>query len=42
MTATPIAPLYDGMIAWAQPDDPTRRYVHQVAGYSLQRPHRRA
>jgi putative DNA primase/helicase len=27
------APLYDGMIAWAQPDPAIRRYVHQVAGY---------
>jgi putative DNA primase/helicase len=28
------APLYDGMIAWAQPDAKMRRYVHQVAGYA--------
>jgi putative DNA primase/helicase len=27
------APLYDGMIAWAQPDPAVRRYVHQVGGY---------
>lgn len=28
------APLYDGMIAWAQPDPAVRRYVHQVGGYA--------
>jgi putative DNA primase/helicase len=28
------SPLYDGMIAWAQPDAAMRRYVHQVAGYA--------
>jgi phage/plasmid-associated DNA primase len=28
------SPLYDGMIAWAQPDPAMRRYVHQVAGYA--------
>ena len=28
------APLYDGMIAWAQPDPAIRRYVHQIGGYS--------
>jgi putative DNA primase/helicase len=28
------APLYDGMIAWAQPDPAMRRYVHQVGGYA--------
>lgn len=27
-------PLYDGMIAWAHPDDAMRRYVHQIGGYS--------
>lgn len=27
------SPLYDAMIAWAQPDPAVRRYVHQVAGY---------
>ncbi|HWT12285.1 MAG TPA: phage/plasmid primase, P4 family [Allosphingosinicella sp.] len=28
------SPLYDGMIAWAQPDDGMRRYLHQVGGYA--------
>jgi len=28
------APLYDSMIAWAQPDPAVRRYVHQIGGYS--------
>jgi putative DNA primase/helicase len=28
------SPLYDAMIAWAQPDVAMRRYVHQVAGYA--------
>jgi putative DNA primase/helicase len=28
------APLYDAMIAWAQPDPAVRRYVHQVGGYA--------
>jgi phage/plasmid-associated DNA primase len=27
-------PLYDGMIAWAQPDPALRRYLHQVGGYA--------
>jgi putative DNA primase/helicase len=27
-------PLYDGMIAWAQPDPALRRYIHQVGGYA--------
>lgn len=27
-------PIYDAMIAWAQPDPATRRYVHQVGGYA--------
>jgi len=28
------APLYDGMIEWAQPDAGVRRYLHQWGGYS--------
>jgi putative DNA primase/helicase len=28
------SPLYDAMIAWAQPDPAMRRYIHQVAGYA--------
>lgn len=28
------SPLYDGMIAWAQPTPAMRRYVHQVGGYA--------
>lgn len=31
---TAACPLYDGMIAWAQPDAPMRRYLHQVGGYA--------
>jgi len=27
-------PLYDGMIEWAQPDLPMRRYIHQTGGYA--------
>ncbi|WP_271299646.1 phage/plasmid primase, P4 family [Sphingomonas sp. CV7422] len=27
------APLYDAMLAWAQPEEPVRRYLHQVGGY---------
>ncbi|WP_267397229.1 MULTISPECIES: phage/plasmid primase, P4 family [unclassified Sphingomonas] len=27
------APLYDAMLAWAQPDNTVRRYLHQVGGY---------
>jgi putative DNA primase/helicase len=29
------APLFDGMIAWAQPEPATRRYVYQVLGYAI-------
>jgi len=29
------SPLYDGMFAWAQPDEAMRRYLHQVGGYAL-------
>ncbi|MGZ8353718.1 MAG: phage/plasmid primase, P4 family [Allosphingosinicella sp.] len=28
------APLYDGMLQWAQPDPAMRRYLHQVGGYT--------
>lgn len=28
------SPIYDGFFAWAQPDEPMRRYLHQVAGYA--------
>lgn len=28
-------PLYDDMLAWAQPDKSMRRYLHQLGGYSL-------
>jgi len=28
------APLYDAMVAWAQPDPEIRRYLHQVGGYA--------
>jgi hypothetical protein len=35
ITIAPPAPLYDGMIAWAQPEPATRRYVHQVGGYAI-------
>ncbi|HEV7658819.1 MAG TPA: phage/plasmid primase, P4 family [Allosphingosinicella sp.] len=28
------APLYDAMIAWAQPEAAMRRYLHQVGGYA--------
>jgi putative DNA primase/helicase len=30
-----LSPLYDGLIAWAQPDPAMRRYVHQVVGYAV-------
>nr|WP_277924244.1 phage/plasmid primase, P4 family [Sphingomonas sp. CROZ-RG-20F-R02-07] len=30
---TAKAPLYDGMLEWAQPDAGMRRYLHQVGGY---------
>jgi putative DNA primase/helicase len=29
------APRYDKMFAWAQPDAPMRRYLHQLGGYAL-------
>lgn len=29
------APLYDAMLAWAQPEPPMRRYIHQMAGYAI-------
>ncbi len=28
------APIYDAMVAWAQPDPAMRRYLHQWGGYS--------
>ncbi len=28
------APIYDGVMAWAQPEEARRRYLHQWAGYS--------
>jgi putative DNA primase/helicase len=28
-------PTYDGFFAWAHPEDATRRYLHQVAGYGF-------
>lgn len=28
------SPLFDGLLRWAQPEDPTRRYVLQVLGYA--------
>lgn len=28
------APLYDGMLAWAQPEAGMRRYLHQIGGYA--------
>lgn len=28
------SPIYDGFLAWAQPDPDMRRYLHQWAGYS--------
>lgn len=32
--ATAQSPIYDGFLAWAQPDPAMRRYLHQWAGYS--------
>ena len=29
------SPIYDGFFAWAHPDERTRRYLHQVAGYGI-------
>jgi putative DNA primase/helicase len=28
-------PIYDGQLAWAQPDPAMRRYLHQVGGYAM-------
>jgi putative DNA primase/helicase len=28
-------PLYDRQLAWAQPDEKVRRYLHQVGGYGM-------
>jgi putative DNA primase/helicase len=30
-----VSPRYDKMLAWAQPDGPMRRYLHQLGGLSL-------
>lgn len=33
--ATAVCPIYDGFLAWAQPDAAMRRYLRQVMGYTL-------